>query len=730
MKRVPYRLLAYSLALAMTLPAARVSVYAEETETVQEETIVLESVLEAETESESITEETDQENEIGIIAEFVPMSEGESKYILNIADKPSLEAFTSALPQTLTAILEDGRNTEVPVKWYCVGDEYETSNMYYYQFLPKWDETQYIYEGAVPYVMMLLTEDDAMSSAVTSNKNETIIYNFLKNEMNCNTATAVGILANIYCESSFRPTAGWTDVNGLTSYGICQWNGNRFTALKNYCSKNGYAYDSLEGQLNYLKYELNNGESNAWKKLQGIENSAQGAYTAGYNWARYFERCSSVYYDSRGVLARDTYWKEYCNAADIPVVPDTPVVTPTDSYEITYNANGGTGGPASQIKTVGKALTLTSEKPVGKSIEITFDANGGTCDTASKKLNAVFKCWNTKKDGTGFSYDPGASYTREAAATLYAQWEEMTLKELPAASREGYVFDGWYTKDGELITSNRTIMVSQTFYAKWTDEETYNAVIDFVAGLYKICLDREPDEGGLNDWTYKLRSKQITGVKAAYGFVFSPEFRNKNLCNEDFVKQMYRAFLGREHDAAGLKDWVGRLERGVTREEIFNGFALSQEFKGLCETYSIVQGTGVSIPEYGTVPAGNCSVCGKEDGVTGFVKRLYKVCLGRNADASGLKDWTNKLWSHTYSGRDVAYGFIFSPEFTGKNYSNAQYVEYLYEAFMGRASDAAGKKDWLNRMEQGWTRLQVFDGFVGSQEFDNICNSYGIVRGK
>ena len=53
MKRVPYRLLAYSIALAMTLPAASVSVYAEETETVQEETMVLESVLETETESES-----------------------------------------------------------------------------------------------------------------------------------------------------------------------------------------------------------------------------------------------------------------------------------------------------------------------------------------------------------------------------------------------------------------------------------------------------------------------------------------------------------------------------------------------------------------------------------------------------------------------------------------------------------------------------------------------------
>ena len=255
-------------------------------------------------------------------------------------------------------------------------------------------------------------------------------------------------------------------------------------------------------------------------------------------------------------------------------------------------------------------------------------------------------------------------------------------------------------------------------------------VISFVDRLYGVCLNRKPDEAGLADWTDRLMSKDIDGISAAYGFIFSSEFRNKNLCNEDYVEQLYLAFMGRSSDAVGKKDWVGKLQTGMTREQVFNGFALSAEFANICKEYNILQGTPIAIPQYGTIPTGNCSVCGKEDGVTGFVKRLYSVCLDRNADQGGLADWAGQLWSHESTGSSVAYGFIFSPEFTNKNYSDADFVEYLYEAFMGRSSDKVGKEDWLGRMKNGWTRKQVFDGFVGSQEFTNICNSYGIVRGE
>lgn len=251
---------------------------------------------------------------------------------------------------------------------------------------------------------------------------------------------------------------------------------------------------------------------------------------------------------------------------------------------------------------------------------------------------------------------------------------------------------------------------------------------EFVTRLYQVCLGRNPDASGLQAWTNQLASGVNTGIQAAYGFVFSGEFLNKNLCNEDYVKLLYKAFLGREADASGLKAWVGTLESGKTREHVFNGFAMSTEFGNLCKEYEILRGESIPEPTYGVLPSGNCSVCGKEDGITGFVTRLYRVCLNREPDMGGLNAWCNVLRSHESSGSEVAYGFIFSSEFINKNLSNEDYVEHLYKAFMGRDSDAAGKSAWIKVLEKGESRKHVFDGFVGSREFTEICNSYGILR--
>ena len=326
---------------------------------------------------------------------------------------------------------------------------------------------------------------------------------------------------------------------------------------------------------------------------------------------------------------------------------------------------------------------------------------------------------------------------------MYAYAEESIVVETEAIVEESVVIETEPVVEESVVGETEVIeteaateesIVAETEYVEeLLDAKAYKGVEAFVAQLYRVCLGREPDAVGLADWSNKLTSKQIDGVSAAYGFVFSPEFISKNLCNEDYVKQLYSAFLGRKPDAVGLADWVSQLANGTTREEIFNGFAMSQEFKGLCDKYGIDQGTGIAIPPTGTIPNGKCAICGKEesveiDGVKGFVQRLYRVCLNRNADPVGLEDWCNKLRNYTATGRSVAYGFIFSQEFIGKNYNNSDYVEYLYQAFMGRSSDPVGKQDWLNRMARGWTRQQVFDGFVGSQEFTDICNSYGIIR--
>lgn len=115
--------------------------------------------------------------------------------------------------------------------------------------------------------------------------------------------------------------------------------------------------------------------------------------------------------------------------------------------------------------------------------------------------------------------------------------------------------------------------------------------------------------------------------------------------------------------------------------------------------------------------------------VEAFVGRLYTIALNREAEETGLKDWSGKLVGGSLTGSQVAGGIFFSDEFSNRNLSDEDYVETLYLVMMGRPSDAGGKADWVYKLKNGVSREGVFAGFTGSTEFDNICNSYGIKRG-
>lgn len=78
------------------------------------------------------------------------------------------------------------------------------------------------------------------------------------------------------------------------------------------------------------------------------------------------------------------------------------------TYAVKYDANGGTGAPGNQTKTYGVNLTLSSTKPT--------------------RTNYIFKGWGTSPSATTISYAAGASYTKNAAITLYAIWELAYVK--------------------------------------------------------------------------------------------------------------------------------------------------------------------------------------------------------------------------------------------------------------------------------------------------------------
>lgn len=237
-----------------------------------------------------------------------------------VTEQENLDNVKELLPDTLEAVTEEQEIILVPVSWECVGD-YDGTHYFYYQFQPVIREDVYeISEGVkTPYIWILRQSVDNLSKGVTKSENEKRIYEFLLEELNCNLATALGILANVERESSFNPKAAVKSGEKILYYGICQWGGSRLDDLKLYCEEKGLGSDTLEGQLKFLKHELYGKEVNAWKKMQGIENTADGAYLAGYNWARYFERCAAVYREVSAVRARDVYWPNYIEEETAPV---------------------------------------------------------------------------------------------------------------------------------------------------------------------------------------------------------------------------------------------------------------------------------------------------------------------------------------------------------------------------------------------------------------------------
>ena len=108
---------------------------------------------------------------------------------------------------------------------------------------------------------------------------------------------------------------------------------------------------------------------------------------------------------------------------------------------------------------------------------------------------------------------------------------------------------------------------------------------DFVTRCYRITLDRNPDPIGFSYWCTLLATKQKTHASVVEGFVFSQEMENKHLSNEDFVKTLYRAYLGREAESQGLSDWTNLLNAGASRREVAAGFAASTEFHSIVASF-------------------------------------------------------------------------------------------------------------------------------------------------
>lgn len=94
---------------------------------------------------------------------------------------------------------------------------------------------------------------------------------------------AAGIAGNIQSESGFNPEAVG---DSGKAFGLAQWRDNRRDNLETWTEDNGYDANSVEGQLEFLWWELNNSERNALTKLKQTDTPSDAAYA----FAKFYER--------------------------------------------------------------------------------------------------------------------------------------------------------------------------------------------------------------------------------------------------------------------------------------------------------------------------------------------------------------------------------------------------------------------------------------------------------
>ena len=172
---------------------------------------------------------------------------------------------------------------------------------------------------------------------------------------------------------------------------------------------------------------------------------------------------------------------------------------------------------------------------------------------------------------------------RAAKESEIAGW----VKKLEVGMSRSYILYG-FVNSAEFAKVCQSYGVTRGSMSISQPRDKNYGVTAFVSRLYTKTLGRPYDVAGLNGWCGKIltRSWSITSV-ATHGFFHSQEFYNKNLDNTGFVKVLYRTFLDREAEEAGLKGWVTKLNKGASRDSVISGFANSQEFYNILKKYGV-----------------------------------------------------------------------------------------------------------------------------------------------
>ncbi len=146
-------------------------------------------------------------------------------------------------------------------------------------------------------------------------------------------------------------------------------------------------------------------------------------------------------------------------------------------FDVTFDPKGGTVDP--------KTTTIKYEEEIelptpSRSYTLAFNANGGKDAPEKKNVSVACLGWNTADDGKA-EYKCGDKFTTDENKTLFAVWADETKVTLPSETpvRDGYKFLGWAEdKNASSVQyfpgNDISIKSDCTLFALWEKDDPHN----------------------------------------------------------------------------------------------------------------------------------------------------------------------------------------------------------------------------------------------------------------
>ncbi len=391
-----------------------------------------------------------------------------------------------------------------------------------------------------------ITNENALDSTVTFSDTGTYFLRLTANDGNDQHSDVVVITVNLTADYSITYNGNGSD-GGTVPEDLTEYQLNDLVTVQGNTgnlTRSGYTFDdwntaadgtgtpyaagntfnitgatTLYGQWNGNNYAVTldrQGGTGGDTSVSATMGSAMPAATApsrtGYNFAGYFTGTNgngTRYYDAS--MNSIGNW-------DIASATTLYAYWSANSYTVTLNRQGGSGGDASVNATFGQAMPAASAPTrAGYTFGGYYSGTNGSGTQYYSSAMASATNWNLSANTTlyakwtantytvPFDKQGGSSGTNEVTATYDA-----TMPGATAPSRTGYDFAGYFTSPNGSGTRYYTGAMASA--STWTETSNTTLYAHWTGRSYTVTLDKQTGTGGSNSVTATFGSGMPTAT--------------------------------------------------------------------------------------------------------------------------------------------------------------------------------------------------------------------------